>query len=165
VCSLSSQLSLNAIHIIMNTVNFRYSRKGGEKLRTIVNKKSAASATKSLPEPEKADDYLTRLLKYIPAETVAIWTVLSGIVVGAGSAIAIESIMWLIFIVIAILTPLYLWRVAKVTNGLQIAISTVAFVVWVFALGGPFALYTWYNPIYGAILLPIVTFAIPIVQG
>jgi hypothetical protein len=118
-----------------------------------------------ITESGKIDDYLTRLLKYIPAETVAIWTVLSGIIIGAGSAIATEPVMWLIFIAIAILTPLYLWRITKVTNGLQIGISTVAFVVWVFALGGPFALYTWYNPIYGALLLPIVTFAIPIVQG
>jgi hypothetical protein len=131
-------------------------------MREII-KKGAESAMGG--ETEKADDYLTRLLKYIPAESVALWIALYGIVTGASSEIPIDIVTWLIFIALAILTPLYLWRIAKVTSEMQIAISTLAFVVWVFALGGPFALYTWYNPIYGALLLPIFTFAIPIVQG
>jgi len=35
-------------------------------------------------------------------------------------------------------------------------------VVWVFALGGPFALCGWYNPVYGSILLPVFTLLVAI---
>ena len=80
-------------------------------------------------ETEKADDYLTRLLKYIPAESVALWIALYGIVTGASSEIPIDIVTWLIFIALAILTPLYLWRIAKVTSEMQIAISFTQYAI------------------------------------
>lgn len=39
----------------------------------------------------------------------------------------------------------------------QVLISTIAFVVWVFAIGGPFASLDWYKPVYGGIALILVT--------
>ena len=59
-------------------------------------------------------------------------------------------------------TVLYLLRVAKVNDWSQITVSTIAFVVWVFALGGPFSHCAWYQPAYGALILPIYTFFVPI---
>ena len=43
----------------------------------------------------------------------------------------------------------------KVLKLQQHIISFLSFVVWVFALGGPFLLFSWYNPLYGEILLPV----------
>jgi len=35
--------------------------------------------------------------------------------------------------------------------------------VWLFALGGPFALLDWYEPAFGAIVLPLYTLIVPII--
>lgn len=42
-------------------------------------------------------------------------------------------------------TPLYLWRFQKVRKRLQLALSSVAFVIWVFGMGGPFSYLSWYG--------------------
>jgi hypothetical protein len=77
----------------------------------------------------------------------------------------LSGIYWIAFIAFCILTPLYLWKIQKVTKVTQLVIALVAFVIWVFALGGPFVLLAWYKPIYGAVLLPIFTIAIAIVEA
>lgn len=121
----------------------------------------AAVAT---PMPEE-DEYTSRLLKFIPAEVVAVYLALDGVVKAAASQLPHKT-LWVVFLVLLIATPLYLWRVAKVTKKAQLVVSTVSFAVWVFTLGGPFAGLSWYQPAYGAMLLPLYTFLIPVIyQG
>jgi len=115
--------------------------------------------------PTEPDGYLDRLLKYIPAEMVALWISLYGIASSASADIPFDIIIWLIFLGILVITPLYLYRLQKVNDSFQLTLSTIAFAVWVFALGGPFALFDWYNIVYGALLLPFVTVLIPIIKG
>ncbi len=116
------------------------------------------------PEPPKVpDDYKTRLLKYIPGEVVALYIFLEGIVKSAADVP--HAIYWVIFCVGALGTYLYLLRVAKVEKQVQLIISVVAFCVWAFALGGPFAQLAWYKPVYGALLLPIYTFFVPMIEA
>jgi len=116
------------------------------------------------PEPpEGPDDYKTRLLKYIPGEVVALYIFLDGIV--KSSADLPHWIYWGIFCVGAAGAYLYLLRVAKVEKQVQLIISVVAFCVWAFALGGPFAQLAWYKPVYGALLLPIYTFFVPMIEA
>jgi hypothetical protein len=62
------------------------------------------------------------------------------------------------------MTPLYLFFVQKVKKAKQLILSTLSFAVWVFALGGPFTLLSWYDPLYGALLLPVFTFTISLFQ-
>jgi hypothetical protein len=110
--------------------------------------------------PTAKDQYLDRLLKYIPAEIVALYVFVLGIMqklAGTGEA---KVIHWIVFVVFCIFTWIYLCRILKVSKIQQLIISVVAFIIWVFPLGGPFALYNWYNPVYGQILLPIFTFGI-----
>ena len=38
------------------------------------------------------------------------------------------------------------------------------FAVWVFPPGGPFAWFSWYNALYGAVLLPLLTFAVGMIE-
>ena len=109
-----------------------------------------------------ADDYSTRLLKYVPAEVIAVYLTLEGIIRATGTPQA--GLFWGVFIILLILTPLYLWRVTKVTKWAQLSLSTLSFAIWVFTLGGPFVLLSWYQPIHGAILLPLYTFAVPIFE-
>lgn len=79
-----------------------------------------------------------------------------------------EAILWIVFGVLLLATPLYQWRLLKIRLPLQLAIATVAFAVWVFYLGGPFKLTfadpSWYRPTYGAVLLPLYTFLIPLIE-
>jgi len=111
------------------------------------------------------DGYFDRLFKYIPSELVAGYIFVLGVVNQLIDAGEIRIFQWLLFIVFCILTPLYLWRVQKVLKVQQHIISLLSFVVWVFALGGPFALSEWYNPVYGAILLPVFTLVVAIIEA
>ena len=111
----------------------------------------------------KADPYTTRLMKYVPSEVITAYVTVEAAIKSAKATNL--SLYWAVFLVLLVATPLYLWRVTKVTKGKQLAISTVAFAVWVFALGGPFARLDWYNPIYGAVVLPLYTTLIAIVEA
>jgi hypothetical protein len=108
------------------------------------------------------DDYASRLLKYIPTETVAAYLALSGVVASANGQNR-AAMLWAVFAFGLLLTPLYLRRVGRVRSWLQLVISTAAFVVWVFALGGPWALLSWYEPYYGTLLLIAFTTTAPLV--
>ena len=108
------------------------------------------------------DSYTDRLLKYIPAEVVTLYMLVLGLTGKFSAAGDMKVIQWVIFVIFCLLTYGYLRRVAKVHKVQQLLISILAFIVWVFALGGPFALYSWYNPVYGEILLPVYTFTIAI---
>jgi len=111
------------------------------------------------------DEYFDRLFKFIPSELVAGYIFVLGVVNQLTDAGEIKIFQWLLLIVFCILTPLYLWRVQKVLKVQQHIISLLSFVVWVFALGGPFALSEWYNPVYGAILLPVFTLIVAIIEA
>jgi hypothetical protein len=114
----------------------------------------------------KVDDYITKLLKYIPAEIVAAFLFIDGLIKSLSQPSAV--VFWIVFIVLLILTPLYMWRVTtepdKPAAVAQIIIATFGFFVWVFAIGGPFSTLGWYLPVYGSILLVVYTLVIPIVQ-
>ncbi len=111
------------------------------------------------------DGYFDRLFKYIPAELVAGYIFVLGVVKQLTDAGEIKLFQWSLFVIFCILTPLYLWRVQKVLKLQQHIISLLSFVVWVFALGGPFTLLGWYNPVYGEILLPVFTLVVAIIEA
>lgn len=114
--------------------------------------------------PPAGDRYADRLLKYIPAEAVVCYLFVLGVMEKLSGENEIRIFQWSVFVVFCILTAMYLWRVLDVRKFMQIAISVMAFVVWVFALGGPFALLPWYDPVYGEILLPVFTFTIALIE-
>ncbi|YAF95836.1 MAG: hypothetical protein AB3A66_25425 [Nodularia sp. CChRGM 3473] len=117
----------------------------------------------SIPE---RDDYQSKLLKYIPTEVVALYFTLDNILKSSvADQQSIQTLLWIIFILLIISTPIYLWRVTKVRKKIQLMISTLAFIVWVFALGGIFENLDWYRHYYGALLLPSFTFIVPIIEG
>lgn len=115
--------------------------------------------------PATRDTYSDRLFKYIPAEIVAGYIFAAGMLENLAKSGEIRIFQWGLFLIFLIMTPLYLWRVQKVQKTSQHIISALSFVVWVFALGGPFSLYSWYNPVYGAVLLPVFTLAVAIVEA
>ena len=116
------------------------------------------------PRP-RPDAYADRLLKLIPAEIVAVWVAMRGTFAAAQSAPV--WLQWAAFVILVALIPIYLSRIAGVSKRVQIGVTTGAFVVWAFSLGGaPFSTLPaqYVLPIYGAILLPLYTFAAPLVN-
>lgn len=133
--------------------------------RAIVSYSSSNKAFSDLvkpgtPPPPPPDTYKDKLLKYIPAEVVTLYLGLSAIASAAPKVP--EHLGWVIFAVGVLGTPFYLRAYQKVTSPTQLVISTLSFLVWVFAIGGPFKDLAWYkdNQVYAALLLPVFTFAI-----
>jgi hypothetical protein len=116
----------------------------------------------STPPSQAPDGYSDRLIKYIPAEVVALYLTLDALIRSAPQVSIV--IYWAVFVFCFLGTYAYLWRIQKVRKPLQLHISGGAFVVWVFAMGGPFAQLGWYNPLYAGILLPMFTFSVALVE-
>ncbi len=121
------------------------------------------------PAPTEAS-YFEKLLAYIPSELVGSYVCMDGILKEA----SVDKPLWLywaIFGALLTLAPLYvLFRpttntVLKCTQKFRAITATVALTVWVFAMGGPFAItFDWYRPVYGAVLLILTTLAIPVFE-
>ncbi len=119
----------------------------------IVDRGSAAASA-------AADPYFDRLIKVTPVELVVAFILTNAMVTSTGSTV----IVWANFLALAALTPFFLWRVAGVTRAGQLIASTVVFIAWGFALGGPFASLEWWTPLVGALVLAIVTLMIPLLK-
>jgi hypothetical protein len=103
------------------------------------------------------EDFIGRLVKYVPTEIVGLYLAASGVVPKDQTTWA-----WIVFGLCFVITPFYLWFATRdPVKGpllLQIALATVAFPVWVFAIGGPFADLPWYKGFIASIVLIFVTF-------
>jgi hypothetical protein len=118
----------------------------------------------------RADTYMSRVLKYIPSEIVVAYISIDGILrtcynpnLWADRQMLLK-LLWIISAILTVLTPLWLWRVMRVRRLSQLFISTISVPVWLFALGGPFSLLDWYRPALGAIALPLYTLILPIIS-
>lgn len=118
---------------------------------------------------KSADDYLSRVLKHIPSEIVMAYVAIDGILRTSynpniqSERQTLQMLLWVTLGILTVLTPLWLLRVMGVRRLSQLFISTLSVPVWLFALGGPFALLDWYEPAFGAIVLPLYTLIIPII--
>lgn len=129
-----------------------------------------AGAVASSPSmtAENPDDYRDRLIKYIPADVVAIYVSLLALIKTANpEKTPIVTIEWAIFGIILVVSIPWQRRIVKIDKWQQVAIGSVAFVVWAISLGDPFATTwrTWYQPLYGSIILMLFTFLIPLFQA
>lgn len=116
------------------------------------------------------ESYFEKLLKNIPADIVAGWTALQGIIVDqAGNS---PTIQWIVFGVLLVLTPLYVCYIKTEPKGFTLNkiffcfSSLLSFTVWVFALGGPFLAQwpKWYQPYLGSIALILTTLILPVLE-
>lgn len=77
-------------------------------------------------------------------------------------------IIWIAFIIGIALTAVWTWRQTTVpgkpTATTQIAVSAGSFIVWVFAMGEPFASLGFYRPLYGSLLLILYTLLVPLIN-
>lgn len=122
------------------------------------------------PGAPDTSSYFEKLLLLIPSDMVAGYLALDGILKQSMPDITLW-IYWAVFGSMLFLTPLYIWfkptetTVLKCSARFRIVTGTLAFAVWVFALGGPFsATFNWYRPVFGSLLLVITTLAIPVFE-
>lgn len=115
----------------------------------------------------KIDGYFDKLLKYIPTEIVGGWIAITGVIKSA-SNIPTNMILWILLVIFTVLTAVYILKQTfepkKPLAIKQTSISTIAFIVWVFALGEPFESLSFYNPVYGSVLLILFNLTIPLVN-
>jgi hypothetical protein len=126
---------------------------------------TAAQAVPGGVAVPSADDYLTKLLKYIPVEILAAYLFMAG-VIDSNVANKHDHAIWLggLLIGVLVLAIPYDLQVLNVVRWQQIGISIVGIAVYVFALGGWFATTTWYHQWYASIVVPIFLIVIAILR-
>lgn len=132
-----------------------------------MGRRIVTSQLESAKEGGKIDGYFDKLLKYIPTEIVGAWIALTGLIKGA-SDLPVNAVLWVLLVILTGLTAVYILKQTAESNQppaiKQTIISTVAFIVWVFALGEPFASLEFYRPVYGSILLILYNLTIPLIN-
>jgi branched-subunit amino acid transport protein len=111
------------------------------------------------------DDYLTKLLKYVPPEIIGAYVFLTGII---NSNVTDKTALrwWLAALLVAMLalTAVYDRRVLNIIRGGQILMSVIALAAYAFAGGGWFATTSWYHPWYGTIALVVFGLLVALVR-
>lgn len=132
---------------------------------------SAGRMAKKSIENLPPDDYRDRLIKYIPAESVALYVAVDKMVnshyglsmLTADSVVSTQAalVSWAILILGIVGTPIYLYR-RKLPGQpwvLNASISTIAFVLWAYTLSGSvFLVHQWYSVFAAGLFAPIFTF-------
>ncbi len=98
-----------------------------------------------------ADDYLTRLAKYVPVEVISAYLVIQGLIETAYKAgtPARAYALGALLVLTAIASWFFCARVLKVLRKSQLAMTVLAFVIWVLAIGGWFATTSWWQAWFG----------------
>jgi hypothetical protein len=113
------------------------------------------------------DSYRERLIKYVPVESLALFVAVYGITYYISGSEDWYPLMARWILIAGILgTVLYLWRADGVADPVQLAISTIGFVLWVCALGVvTVASLPYYNAVIAAVLLIAWVFGAPFIDG
>jgi hypothetical protein len=124
-----------------------------------------AEAVGAPPSERGADfqGYLDRLMKMIPGEAVGLY------LVGSGFIPAAQSLVLLIWSIICLAGVIAIKAYGTADRANQIppdwvhvGISSVAFVIWLYSIGGPFGTYGVNVPYIGSLLVLAWTFFVPI---
>ncbi len=112
--------------------------------------------------------YPDKIVKLIPTEIVGAYMALAGVIgIGAPGATDPDSLskilIQIVFFALLILTPFYLWKASGVTNVVQLIVTTLAFIIWIYTLGGPFQVWGIYEPRIAALLLTLWSIAVPVI--
>lgn len=112
---------------------------------------------------EEFREYLSRLLKMIPAEVLGVYTI------GAGFIPKTEHVAEAVWasICLVLVVVVRLWGTADPSNDqgpqkIPVAVAAIAFVIWIYNLGGPFATYGLHVPYIGSLAVLLWSFAIPL---
>jgi len=126
--------------------------------------KSAADIRAIDAPVSSVNDYKDRLVKLIPSEIITAYVTIRGLISGAGVQGNKELLLWIVFGMLVVINPLYLFYVTRVKKAGQILFSSIAFILWVMVIGGTFTSILGFPAEFlGSILLVIYTLFIPFV--
>jgi hypothetical protein len=111
------------------------------------------------------NDFKERLVKLIPSEIITAYASILGLLKVATIPPTTNMIIqWVVFFILLVLTPVYLYFIALVKKQGQIIFTTIAFVIWVTVVGGPFEsiMDATLTSLLGSIALILYTLLIPI---
>jgi hypothetical protein len=111
------------------------------------------------------DDYLTKVVKYIPPEVLAAYLFMAG-VIDSNVTSRHDHAVWLggLLVGILVLTIPYDLRVLNIVRWSQIGMSVLGIAVYVFAVGGWFATTSWYHQWYASIVVPLFGLVVAILK-
>jgi hypothetical protein len=135
-----------------------------------------------------ADDYLQKVVKYIPAEVIAIYAAGMGAIEASfeSSCLMLKWYGSVWFLLLLVLTPLWMMFALRETDSaglvirppaFQIATACFAYAVWAYAQGTGVVIWLGddcstpgvenliYKPAIGSLMLMLTTFLIPILEG
>jgi len=113
-------------------------------------------------EAVQPDPFPDRVLKLIPAEVVAAYIAVFQIMKSTKSE---KWVYWLVFFLLLFANILYKKQV-KVTDWRQWLITSIAYILWVFSLGGPIPGFHIGNQdpvVLSSILVPVFTLFVPFI--
>lgn len=130
----------------------------------------STSATRSpelLNRGAAYDSYVEILLKLVPAEVVGAYLAIQGIVGSASPNHPDGTALFVGAALLFIATPFVVWKLRGVTDRKQIAVTTLGFLVWLFATASPLFSYMgeWWHGAQreelSAVLLVLFVFLLP----
>lgn len=107
---------------------------------------------------DEESSFLQVLLKLIPSEVIAVFIFVQGVM----PRLLVPHLV--VALLLVAITPLYLSRAVGVRSRVQLVVSTISLVVWIYAMGaGPlrFVRPPWYEPWHGAVALAVWTLVPP----
>lgn len=117
---------------------------------------------------QELDTYFDKLLKYIPADIVGAWIAAAGLIESGAEGTQRKVLLWIAFLVGAPLAGAWTLRQTQAPNRppayTQAALAVGSFVVWIFAIGGPFSTLSWYDALYGSLVLILYTIVVGFVN-
>lgn len=126
----------------------------------------AGSTKRTEPDHKEETTYSERLVKFIPAEVLAGY-----IFVGAHTSQFETRESKIIFLLVLIATclvaiPIQYGRLIPRGRKARkhVLISCGAFVVWAYAIGGPFAAVGWHHPAIASLVMVMFTFLTPLIK-
>lgn len=129
----------------------------------IVRPDSALVKAERLTGQDDFKFYLDRLLKMIPAEVLSLYVVGSGLIPpGEPLVLAIWAAVCLVGVICLRAYGTADPANSKPVDWIHVMISSVAFVIWVYTLGGPFIEYGLHVAYIGSLLVLAWTFFVPI---
>jgi hypothetical protein len=125
-----------------------------------------ATRTATAPQGVGAlvQSYLDRLMKMVPAEVIGLYLVGHGVIPAGQTTV---FIIWTVICLIAVVAVRIYGTIDPTAqhriDWLHVVISTIAFLIWIYTIGGPdnpFA--SFYQSYIGSLLVLVWTFFVPI---
>ncbi len=123
-------------------------------------------------EVNATQPFANKLVKLVPTEIVGAYMVLAGMLGYTYDATSAAQqmpdpqlkaiLIQVVFFSLLVLTPLYLWRIGRVSNLIQLVVTTISYVIWVYTLGGPFVVWGIYHSIIASVVLVLWTITTPL---